>query len=532
MSDSPFLFETRGGAAPDSNKPKVFFSCHPDDFERYFRRVCDDIFATQDCVIFYTKDMNARLEDENTLFDLGRMDLFVFPVTLKLLNTDNRSIDFDLKFAREHRIPILPLLMERGIYEIYKKPDKFGELQYLKPFDDDKTSIDYKEKLKKHLEAVLISDELMQNIKGAFDAYIFLSYRKKDRRYANELMRMIHRNSECEDIAIWFDEFLVPGESFRTGIGKIIEDSRLFALLVTPQLLERLENGAPNFIMAEEYPTARNLGKPIFAAEMEDTDPERLKAEFEGIPECSDIHDAETFRKMLLSALEGITIPENNDDPQHNYLIGLAYLKGIDVEIDTERGLRLITKAAEAGFPHAMVKLYNMYRTGDSVQLDYSKALYWSEKLYAFAVANWDETDMDRLNSLYYLADACFMCAQYERSLDLFKECYEVRSKALGPDNADTITMLFWQATCYDCSGQVMKALDMYRDCYERYSEAFGDDDIRTLEVYGYWSDQTCRLTGCPEQSGAGVQECRRLQTESRPIPGRLQAQQGSLGRG
>ena len=48
-----------------------------------------------------------------------------------------------------------------------------------------------------------------EGTRHAFDAYIFLSYRKKDRRYANELMRLIHNNPECRDIAIWFDEFFL-----------------------------------------------------------------------------------------------------------------------------------------------------------------------------------------------------------------------------------------------------------------------------------------------------------------------------------
>lgn len=56
-----------------------------------------------------------------------------------------------------------------------------------------------------------------------------------------------------------------------------------------------------------------------------------------------------------MEALGKIAHAENDDDPEHDYLIGLAYLDGIDVETDKERGLALITKAAEAELPEAVV---------------------------------------------------------------------------------------------------------------------------------------------------------------------------------
>jgi hypothetical protein len=188
----------------------------------------------------------------------------VVPVTFKLLTQPNRAMDVDIPYAMEKHIPILPLLMEPGIDAFYA--EKFGERQYLSPNSTDSTEVSYKEKLKKYLESVLVSGELAQRIRAAFDAYIFLSYRKKDRVHANELMRLIHSYPECRDIAIWFDEFLTPGESFRESIDKILGDCQLFTLLVTPNLLEEPE-GKPNFVMAEEYPAARRLEKDILPAQ-------------------------------------------------------------------------------------------------------------------------------------------------------------------------------------------------------------------------------------------------------------------------
>lgn len=364
------LCKTKGNANP-KGKPRVYFTCHPDDFDRYFQKICEDIFKTHDCAIFYTEDMNAEIAKIDKVTDLESNNLFVIPVTFKLLTTPNRAMNQDFPYAIQKHIPVLPIMMESGMDAFYAQPDKFGELQYLTPFSTDTTEIAYEEKLKRYLESVLISDEMAKRVRAAFDAYIFLSYRKKDRRYANELMRIIHSNPECRDIAIWFDEFLTPGESFNENISKILKDSKLFALLVTPNLLEE-PDGKPNFVMGEEYPAARESGISILPTEMVETDKAALRAKFRDIPECVRVYDDEKFRQRLLESISKIAVTENDNDPEHNFLIGLAYLEGIDVEVDRDRGLSLITSAAEAELPEAMQKLYKMYDSGLGVRLDYA----------------------------------------------------------------------------------------------------------------------------------------------------------------
>ena len=362
-------------------KPRVYFTCHPDDFETHFQRICDDIFKTHDCAVYYTEDMSAQIGAEEREVDLGRINLFVVPVTSALLTTPNRAMDEDIPNALEKHIPVLPIMMETGIDTLYSKPDKFGQLQYLNPCSQDFTEIFYEEKLKKYLESVLISDALAKRVRAAFDAYIFLSYRKKDRRYANELMRLIHSIPQCRDIAIWFDEFLTPGESFKESIDKILHDSKLFALLVTPNLLEET-GGKPNFVMAEEYPAARKSGKPIFPAEMEETDRQALLEKYEGIPDCVRAGDEE-FHTLFLEAVSGIAV-ESNNTPEHNFLIGLAYLDGIDVEVNREFAIALITHAAEAELPEAMHKLICIYSDGIGVSADPAASQKWSERLAGY----------------------------------------------------------------------------------------------------------------------------------------------------
>ena len=154
-----------------------------------------------------------------------------------------------------------------------------GNLQFLDRTSSDLTEIPYAEKLKNFLESVLVPDDLSRRIRAAFDAYVFLSYRKKDRKYAQELMRLIHENDFCRDIAIWYDEFLTPGENFNDSIREALKKSRLFALAVTPNLVNE-----KNYVMDIEYPMALQSGKKILAAELCTTDRKLLEQYYEDIP--------------------------------------------------------------------------------------------------------------------------------------------------------------------------------------------------------------------------------------------------------
>ena len=425
---------TRGGARAEG-KPRVYFTCHPADFES-FGRICEDLFKAADCAVYYPEDMGDRLPEETRETDLGRMNLFVIPVSLKLLLEENRAMGEDFPFAREKGIPVLPIVLEPGLEPIYGRKDRFGELQYLDPAQSDPTAVPYEEKLKKYLSSVLLDDETVRRIRKAFDAYVFLSYRKKDRRKANELMRLIHADPVCRDIAVWFDEFLTPGESYRDTIEAAMKDSRLFLLLVTPGLLEPGDRGEPNFVQATEYPMARDAGMDALPAELlpeaaAPTDREALFAAFEGLPEPLNIFSAPE-RERFLARLRAVATEKNDADPVHNYLNGLAYLEGVDVETDRERGLRLITEAGEAELPEAMERLYRTYRDGQGVRLDYRKALWWAEKLAAYRSRELGEEHPSTLTALNNLAFTHGKLGDHRKARELQEKVYAVECKVQG----------------------------------------------------------------------------------------------------
>ena len=473
-----FQVKTKGNASP-KGKPRVYFTCHPADFEKYFEKLCQDIFKTHQCAIYYTEDMSAVIEEQDKATDLGSHNLFIVPVTFKLLTQPNRAMDSDIPYALQQHIPVLPFMMEPGIDAVYSRPDKFGELQYLNPYSTDLTEISYEEKLKKYLESVLISDEMAQKVRAAFDAYIFLSYRKKDRRHANELMRLIHSHPELRDIAIWYDEFLTPGKSFKESIDQMLADSDLFALLVTPNLLEEPE-GKPNFVMGEEYPAAKKSGIGILPAEMEDTDKAALGEKFDGIPDCVKPDD-EAFKPRLIEALSRIATAANDDDPMHNFLIGLAYLEGVDVETDRQRGLELITKAAEADLPEAMEKLYNMYSEGTGVALNYQDAVKWAERLYICCHQNLGEEHPDTLSSLSNLALTYGDLGNYQKALELQEKAYTLCCRILGEEHPDTLASLNNLASTYGDLGDYQKALELKEQAYTLRCRILGEEHPDTL---------------------------------------------------
>ena len=476
------LFRTKGNSEP-GKKPRVYFSCLPEDFEETFDAVCEDILKTQDCIIFYKEDMGDDLPEETWETDLGRMNLFIFPVTYQMLRDENAPVGRDLAYADRERKPVLPIMFERSVgqtvLEFYG--NRFGERQYLSKFSTDSTEISYEEKLKKYLEGTLISDEMAERIRKAFDAYVFLSYRKKDRKYANELMRLIHADPTCRAIAVWFDEFLTPGESFNDSIDKALHDSKMVALLVTPSLLENDAKGNKNYVQRVEYPNARLSGKPILPAEKVLTDREALAADYEGLPEIVDANNEMRFHEEFKKAMGDVARRESVDDPLHDFLIGLAYLEGIDVEINADYGVALVTSAAEAGLPEAMEKLHQMYQDGSSVPLSYQKSCEWAERLYRLYLSQNGEEDPETLTWLNNLAVSYRNLGDYEKSAEHVEKCYEIRRKVLGEEHPDTLTSLTNLAHTHLKLGDYVRAAELDKKCYEVSCRVLGEDHPDTL---------------------------------------------------
>ena len=372
-----FQYSTRGQSTPQG-KPRIYFTAHPDDYNKYQKSIFKDILDRHNCAIFFLDGSTNPQEVENYELMLGEMQLLVVPITQRLLTDHNRAMEVDVPYAFRNHIPVLPLMQESVSDDLFKS--KFGDLQYLDKHAIDPTAIPYDEKITQYLNSIIVGDELARQIRASFDAYVFLSYRKKDREYARKLMRLIHSNPFFRDIAIWYDEFLTPGEDFNDAIYEALNKSDLFALTVTPSLLE-MPCGKPNFVMEKEYPAAKESGKLLFPVEMMPTDSETLKKYYEGIPAPIKVDNDNEFEKSLREIIQTLAITINDSDLQHIFFIGLAYLSGIDVEVNHERAFELIADTAEKGYIPAMEKLVTMFNTGEGVNRDTKKSIEWQEKL-------------------------------------------------------------------------------------------------------------------------------------------------------
>lgn len=419
-------------------KIKIYFTCHPDDFDKYFENIKEDFFDLIECSIYYKKDMSFVIEKNSKKCDLSNMNLFVIPVTKKLLTEHNAAIE-EFKFLKQYNIstPVLPLMMESDLDSLYSDENLFGSLHYLSPIINDQTSISYKEKLKKYFSSIFLNEKTINLIKKEFNAYIFLSYRKKDRYYANELMKLIHSNPMYRDIAIWFDEFLIPGEKFDKEIEDALKACDFFTMLVTPNLVNE-----KNYVQSIEYPFAIKCEKNILPVEFIKTNKSKLSNLYINIPKCVNAKNKIELSNGILKGLENVNLCLNNEKPKHCYLIGLAYLHGIDVEINSLNAIKLITYAAENNYLPAMNKAYDIYFNGLFTKIDYYKAAYWAYKIYKYYLEKEGENSRKTLKWLFNLSESYFFLNDYKKALIFSNKCYEISLENFGKKDKDTILYL------------------------------------------------------------------------------------------
>ncbi len=397
-------YKTRGMSDP-KGKPKVYFSCHPDDFDKAFPVISEDLLRHANCAVWFDAEYEAAhgpdLPDSTDISEtnqedvLKEMQLAVFAVTSRFLHESCRAKDLELPLAQKLHIPVLPIALENGLENEFN--NSCAQIQVVSRYLADPTATPYEEVLQTFLDSVLVGNDLAERVREAFDAYVFLSYRKKDRRHAQRLMRLIHENPQFRDIAIWYDEYLVPGEGFNEAIRAAFENSSLFAMAVTPHLEEK-----GNYVMQVEYPMARDRKKEedgfeIVSVEMYDPDespegknwridPSKLKGheefKYREITDLKDEHCVQERNQAFIDALERIAKKQNDGSAQHRFFIGLAYLNGIDVEVDFERALELIKEAAEDAEPciEATAKLAQMYQHGEGVETDRLEAVSWQSR--------------------------------------------------------------------------------------------------------------------------------------------------------
>ena len=398
-------------------KPQIYFTCHPDDFNwtfsgdgaPCFEKIRSDIFdkMDMDCALFYAIEREIPFAEGEIEESLDRMSVFVIAVSTRLLYSYDPSLQaFQiLEYAKKHNRPVLPIMMDlptKDLLDKYASPQMFGNLQYIDPHNSNR-NVSYCSEFTNYLAEHIISGEKMNEIRSSFTSSVFLSYRKKDRRYADELMRYMHNDLGAFDVAVWYDEFLPLGENWRINISMAMDDvkqkSNLFMLLVTPSILEPVD-GQDNFVMREECPEANKKEMKILPIEALPTDYATIQSKLKFLPELLS-RSSDKFKKEITSALGYDNIVDQREYPAEKIRnIGLAYLYGIHVERNSEMGIKLLCGAAEAGDKDAMKQLLllagDYYENGNcyAAEESYEYVCQLYDKAYGRYSEEWLEAQL------------------------------------------------------------------------------------------------------------------------------------------
>jgi TPR repeat protein len=460
---------TRHRSAP-YGKAYVWFCAHPDDHNAYVTLITERIHALKDCAIWYD-DRHGAVRPDEIFACLNQARLMVAVISEKCFSTSGYVFCEEFEYAKSKNIPILPILVDDGIEGTFNKC--CGNMHCLK-FDKTGNDTLFRHSLKAFLDMVIIDDDLLEKARNAFQSYIFLSYRKKDREHIDKLISLIQRYDFCFDIALWYDEFLTPGENFDDSILTVLEKSQLFLIAVTPNLTEK-----DNYIMRIEYPEATKHQKTILPVELLPTDKAELRACFPEMPDCISICDEKDVEDKLREILPSGN--RNKSDTQH-YYIGLAYLNGISVTKNVKTALQLLTEASDHGFTPATEQLASIYYVGDRTQRDTDKAIKLQQLCFDkyeedYRTSHTEQAAVCLLKALRRLASMKWK----ERTDDTFKKYDMCTLRDLEPikeiklleEYAATVSAEF------DSLNVSYALCDVYFDLYEMY---FAKDDTHNGE--------------------------------------------------
>lgn len=362
-----FKFTTNNGSPV--GKYKLYLCAHRDDVSVYVdhtQSFLDSLYPNSS-LWYYDESSPQELTKEIVQETLSQMKFFVVPVTERFIEENELALNDHLVFATQANIPILFLLQDDDLVDRFNKV--FGKLHFIKESDDE-----YEKKVERFMSFLLADDRLLRRIDKAFESKIFLSYRKQDRVYAKQIIDLIHKYNKY--VAIWFDDYLIPGEKFDIKIRSALKNSDFMALVVTPAVLDR-----PNYVEEKEYPYAtQTLKKEVIPFEAVKTDNKTLGDVLKNIGPCIDVTDEESLLKVLENAFSKYMRASTLALDEREYLIGLAYLMGINIEHNSSLGFEMIKNSADAGNHDAMNKLYQMYRVGDFVDMDFKEAIKWKMK--------------------------------------------------------------------------------------------------------------------------------------------------------
>ena len=407
-------------------KEKIYVTGHPKD-RLNINGVVGEILLLRDCKVYTAIETEEYKNYEECCCSLAGVNLVVVLVSRAFINTPNQAFDMELCYVKENNIPLLPILIEKGIEE------EFNKVCGCRHLINGCENRNYKDQLQKHLNELFGNDKQSLEIHKVFAGKIFLSYRKQEREQVLRLITFIHEKKSCQDISIWFDDFLTFGEEYNEEIEKNMAESDLLILLVTPSLLT---DG--NYVLTTEYPKALQLKKKIIPVEMIPTDREELQLKYPQLPECIPFDDL--LEKKILEVRQNQQWENYPEGAEKEYLLGEAYLNGIGVEINRGYGIEHLTKSAKADFVKAINALVHVYCVGIGIPANIKIAQQWMEKE---AQLNWQEYEKENSEEQAYIL---------ARSLRSLFTCYWEQNQLSKAEQIgrklEEVTCFLWNRGC------------------------------------------------------------------------------------
>lgn len=263
----------------------ILVSMHPADRYRYFDELVQSILSVYDCVIYYSDNPS-----DNISVNMDDIKLVVLAVTEKYITWNNSGFQSEALHAIRKEIPVLPIMLENGIVNLFNT--RCGKFHYIDNSSGELT-VESLEKINIHL-GTIINGEMTQSVDDS-KAKIFISYRKKDIHELNRLVSLIRSHPQSNQVQLWYDTSLNPGDDFNHAIIERIQNCDLFLMLVTPTILEQ-----GNYVVRKEYPLARERNKTILPIMMQKTDRKVLNEIFPSLPKCiSDNQIGAIYAKVL-----------------------------------------------------------------------------------------------------------------------------------------------------------------------------------------------------------------------------------------
>lgn len=231
-------------------RPKVLLISS--ESEQIDQRIVQSVFSSVYCSILML-DGNIEEMTETDMEQLENVFLAVVPVTASLLQKQSFLKDNLLPFLDRNKLPALPILSDSSLIDDYA--EVFGDLQFIELEPDLLKGKTLEGKMEEYLDKMFVSLDVIEKIQSSFRLHLFISYRKKDWQYAQNLMGYLQSLETSWDVALWYDDYLIHGEGFNQVIKENLEKSEVFTLLVTPALEEE------NYISKQEYPLALDAKK-------------------------------------------------------------------------------------------------------------------------------------------------------------------------------------------------------------------------------------------------------------------------------